>query len=269
MSAWNKIILGMAVGVGLNVGLMAGTAQAYLCPIVYDVVRTAWFSTQGINRTMSVWAEYEIIDSKKKELKLWENRRLFKEEKDDKGGEGDPEGENDEAGGEGEGEEGGSEGGSGDLGKAFPKGIYYAYMKDATATGSEAYIPAQSDASAQENYVREALFYDSDVSNLTEKDKQEVLNKRLAYVEALAMEVLSLSAGARDSIAAELNILKDAKTTAGGVIQQVEMMAQTKKVMIEQKAADILLQAKLLELDAAQLILGLNPQRVENPDDEE
>jgi len=49
----------------------------------------------------------------------------------------------------------------------------------------------------------------------------------------------------------------------------VDLLAQTKKVMVEQKAADILLQAKLLELDAARMLVGLNPQRVEKPSQNE
>jgi len=253
MSIFNKAVLGMAVGVGLTMGLMSGTAQAYWCPIVYDTVRTAWFTTQGTNRLMSFIAEKQTIGSKKKELKLWETRKNFKEKKDESKKTSEDEGE------EGEGE---------NSDKYFPEGVYYQYMKDATATGSEEYLPAQSDAEAQENYVRENFFYDSDVSKVTEEDKKNVQNKRQAYVEALASEVLSLSAGARENIAAELNILKKAKTTAGGTIQQIDVLVQTKKVMVEQKAADILLQSKLLELEAAQLMLGLNPQRVEKPDEE-
>ena len=268
MNTIHKTLLGITTGVGLTIGLMSGTAHAFFCPIVTDAVRTAYFTTQGAMRIASAVAEYQIADSKKKELKIWEKRKQFKN-KDDKDGEEDGDDTESENVGD-EGGEGGEEGSDGDSSgskSALPKGVYYEYMKNATATGSEEYIPAQSSASEQEKYVREHLFYDSDESKLTEEAKQKVINTRLAYVEALAKEVLSLSAGARESIASELSILSKAKTTAGGVIQQVDLLAQTKKVMIEQKAADILLQAKLLELDAAQMILGLNPQRIENPDE--
>ncbi|MDY6407959.1 MAG: hypothetical protein SPL08_04600 [Pseudomonadota bacterium] len=248
MNLIHKSIWGVAIGVGLSMGMMAGTANAVFCPLVTDVVRTTYFATQTGARLASAIYVAETVSSKKDELKIWERRKRFK---DDKEGE--------------EGEETGEEGSEGGSENQFPEGIYYSYMKNATATGSEKYMPTQDDPEEQEKYVREHLFYDSDVSKLTEADRQKVIQLRQSYLEALASEILSLSAGARDSIISELSILKDAKTTAGGVIQQVDLLAQTKKVMIEQKAADILLQAKLLELDAAKMIMGLNPQRIEDP----
>jgi len=223
-----KKILGMALGVGLTMGIAVGTANAYYCPLVYDTYRTGLFTVQGTDRLISLIFEYQTVESKKEELKVWEKRKKFKEDE-------------------------------------LPQGSYYNYMKNATASGSQEYNPSQSSASEQEKYVRENLFYDSDESKLTEEEVKKVENKRLAYLESLASEVLSLSAGARDSIAAELGTLKEAKTTAGGEIQQVDLLVHTKKLMVEQKAADILLQAKLLEFEAAQMILGLNPQRIEDP----
>ena len=248
MKTVNKIVSGAVIGIGLTMGLMSSTAHAFFCPIVYDVVRTSYFAIQTGGRLDSVIAEQEAISSKKEELKIWETRKRFKEDKK-KG-------------------KGGEAGEDGDAEKFFPEAVYYEYMKNAAATGSEEYLQAQADAARQADYVRKNFFYDSDISKLTEEDKQKVINRRLSYIDALAKETLSLSAGARENIAAELNILKDVKTTAGGTIQQIDMLVQTKKVMVEQKAADILLQAKLLELEAAQLMLGLNPQRVEKPDEE-
>ena len=230
MKKIRKALLGMAVGIGLSVGLMSGEAKA--CSLVFDVYRTGLFTAQNGSRITTLVLEYQIVNSKKEELKIWEKRKQFKEEE-------------------------------------MPKGAYYDYMINATATGSETYNPDQGDPSAQEDYARQNLFYDSDVSNLTEAEKQKVINTRLSYLESLAAEVLSLSAGARESIAAEVNTLKEAKTTAGGEIQQVDLLVQTKKLMVEQKAADILLQAKLLEFEAAQLITGLNPQRSEDPEKSE
>ena len=244
MKIMRQMLSGMAMGIGVTIGLMAGTAHALDCPIVFDPVRTTWFTTQGISRTTAGVEEMLKKSSKEKELELWEKRRRFKD--DDDGDDGEDE------------SSGGSE-------QQFPEGIYYDYMKGAAATGSEERLPSQSDAEEQEKYVREHFFYNSDVSNVTEEDKQKVLQLRQTYLEDLAKEVLSLSVGARENIASELGIIKDAKTTAGGVIQQVDLLAQTKKVMVEQKAADILLQAKLLEMEAAQLLTNLDPQRVENP----
>ena len=228
MKTIRKILLGVAVGIGLTIGLAIGEEKA--CSLVFDIYRTGLFTTQNGSRIAELVLEYQIVDSKEEELKIWETRKRFKKEE-------------------------------------MPQGAYYDYMINATATGSEQYNPSQGDPVAQEKYARENLFYDSDLSKLTEEEKQKVINTRLSYLESLAAEVLSLSAGVRDSIAAELATLKEAKTTAGGEIQQVDLLVQTKKLMVEQKAADILLQAKLLEFDAAQLILGLSPQRAEDPEE--
>ena len=95
--------------------------------------------------------------------------------------------------------------------------------------------------------------------------KNEIIQHRYAYIETLAQEVLELSQGARSAILSDLSTLSKSKTTAGGDINQVEFMIQTKKVMAEQKAADIILQAKLMELEAARMFLNISPQRVEDP----
>ena len=248
MNMIRKTLFGVAVGVGLTVGLMAGVAHAQRCYDVTDPVRTIHFGNQAVARGVELWAEINKTSYKKEELKLWERRKKFKNKDEDE-----------------EDSEDGDESSGGGSGKLFPQGDFYDYMKNANATGSEKYLPAKSDAKEQAKYVRENFFYDSDVSKLTEEDKDKVLQRRQSYTEALAMEVLSLSAGARENISSELSALKSAKTTAGGIIQQVDLLAQTKKVMVEQKAADIMLQAKLLELESAQLLANLSPQRVEKP----
>ena len=46
-------------------------------------------------------------------------------------------------------------------------------------------------------------------------------------------------------------------------------MTKTKKTMAEQKLADVILQAKLLELEVAEIMLGSSVQLIKNPNEKE
>ena len=133
-------------------------------------------------------------------------------------------------------------------------------------SGSAAtYVKSSSDGDEMENNIKDSLFYKADLSEVTEEVRNEIIQNRYAYVKALANGVLELSNDVRDKIKEDLSILKDAKTTGGGNINQVQFMVQTKKTMVEQKAADIMLQARLFEMEAAQMLLNLNPQYINDP----
>ena len=139
MKTINQILFGMAVGVGLGMGLMAGTASAQRCFDVYDPERATLLATQATARSTGALMENLKMSDKKDEIKLWEKRRRFKNDDDEDSEDG----------------EGGSSGGSE---KLFPDGVYYDYMKGAAATGSEEHLPVQSNAADQEKYVREHFF---------------------------------------------------------------------------------------------------------------
>ena len=91
--------------------------------------------------------------------------------------------------------------------------------------------------------------------------------KRQEYVEALSKETLSLASGARNSIASELSLLEKAETTGAAQVQQIDLMVQTKKSMIEQKIADLYLQTRLMEMESMSMLMGLSMQLVEEPTD--
>jgi len=277
----------VAVTLGLGLGLSVTTAEA-ITPFVYDVTRTAEFAIQGVQRMLSYVSEAQKVESKEEEKKIWEKRKNNKEAQGESGG----------------GESGGSEGGGGSKddddctsSKKLPyENNFYRYMGGTTdldmadendedksgeedeenkresidsvkpmSMGSEKYLPAAKDTKTAEDYIREHFFFDPDLTKVTEAKKNEIIQHRYAYIETLAQEVLEISQGARKAILSDLSTLSKSKTTAGGDINQVEFMIQTKKVMAEQKAADIILQAKLMELEAAKMFLNISPQRVEDP----
>ena len=290
----------VAIALGLGLGLSVSTANA-VTPFVYDVTRTAEFAIEGVQRMLSYVSRVQEEESKEEEQVTWEKRKDNKDAqaKASDGGSGDG---SDGSSGEG-GSSGGSSKKS-DKPKKLPyESEFYKYMggktdcdlakeeKDAgtdetkgepdeenesdeneeterinpMAMGSEQYLPAMADAGEAEDYIRQNFFFDPDLDKVTEEEKNRIEQHRYAYVETLATEVLQISQGARSAIAKDLGVLSESKTTAGGDVNQVEFMVQTKKVMAEQKAADIVLQAKLMELEAAKMLLNLSPQRIEDP----
>lgn len=218
----------MAAIVGLGLGFSATSANAFLA---YDATRTAEFAVQGVQRMLSLITEYQKVFSKQEELKTWENKKGMKDK---------------------------------DSLSASP----YQYLEQTKSTtmGAHEYYPSQETAEKAEQYIKENFFLPADEKQFTQEKKKEIEQRRYAYVEALAKEVLSLSAGIRTSAQASLSGIKEADTKAGGNIQQLDLLIQNKKTMAEQKAADILLQAKLLELEAAKMLLHMDLQYYENPE---
>lgn len=218
----------MAAIVGLGLGFSVTSSDAFLA---YDAARTAEFAVQGVQRMLSLITEYQKVLSKQEELKTWENKKKMKDT---------------------------------DSLAAGP----YQYLEKAKSTkmGAHEYYPSQEDAEKAEQYIKENFFLPSDQKQFSLEKKKEVEQRRYAYVEALAKEVLSLSAGIREQAQASLTAIKEADTKAGGNIQQIDLLIQNKKTMAEQKAGDILLQAKLLELEAAKMLLNMDLQYHENPE---
>ena len=292
----------VAIALGLGLGLSVSTANAMVTPFVYDVTRTAEFAIEGVQRMLSYVSRVQEEESKEEEQVTWEKRKDNKDaqKSSDASGDGSGDGTGDGDGGDeasGEGESSGGSSKKSDKPKKLPyESEFYQYMGGKTdcdlakeedddsetepeeddetdeterinpmSMGSEQYLPAMADAGSAEEYIRANFFFDPDLDKVTESEKNRIEQHRYAYVETLATEVLQISQGARSAIAKDLSVLSDSKTTAGGDINQVEFMVQTKKVMAEQKAADIVLQAKLMELEAAKMLLNLSPQRVEDP----
>jgi len=292
----------VAIALGLGIGLSVTTAEA-ITPFVFDATRTAEFAVQGVQRMLSYVSEAQKVNSKEEEKKLWEKRKKNKEKDgDSSSSDGESGGSGESGGGGSDGKDDDCK-----SSKKLPyESQYYRYLGgktdqdmkneniddedednsgeedndgesddresvksvNPTSMGSEKYLPAKSDTKSAEDYIREHFFYDPDLSKVTQAKKNEIIQHRYAYLETLAQEVLELSIGARSAIQSDLSVLSKSKTTAGGDINQVEFMIQTKKVMAEQKAADIILQAKLMELEAAKMFLNLSPQRIEDPDKE-
>jgi hypothetical protein len=184
MKKINQKIMGAVLGLGLI--FSASSANAFL---VADAMRTAEFTLQGVQRMLSLISEYQKVQSKIDELKSWENKKKM-EDKD-----------------------------------ILSSGIYE-YLKGAKTTkmGSEEFFPPQENAEAAEEYIKTHFFLPADSKEYTSEKQKEIERRRYAYVEALAKEVLSLSAGIREGAQASLTALSEAEMAAGGNIQQVDLL---------------------------------------------
>ena len=196
---------------------------------VFDVMRTGQFSIQGVQRLLNTITEYEKVYIKQQEVLMRKLKAAISE-------------------------------------ADLPKAQVYEFLQEHNIMemGSEEYLPATTDTAAAEAYIREKFFFPSDETKLTEQEKEKIIQRRYAYLEALSKEILSLSAALKEQTAKEQEVLKNAKTTGSGV-QQIELLVQNKKVMVEQQAVSVLLQAKIFELEAAQMMMTLNPKLMEKP----
>jgi len=225
--------------IGLGLGMSVASAQATGWP-VFDVMRTAEFAVQGVQRLLSLISEYQKVHSKKEELKTWEVKKKI-----------DPK-------------------------KEQPSCSTYSYIEGVAPMSQESstYLK-QTEAGAVEEEIQKQLFLPADrtAARATDKERQEVELRRRKYMEELAKEILSLSEGVKENAAAELSTLEKATSQkdnkpvqAGSNIQQVDLLVQTKKTMVEQKGADIILQAKIMELEALEMLLGTDVFLVANPE---
>ena len=224
MKMFHRILCG---GIGLLLTLSVATeAKAWF---VFDVMRTAQFAMQGVQRLLNIVSEYEKSFIKQQEVLM----RKIK---------------------------------SGVTEADLPTGDVYQFLDQAgiMEMGSEQYLPSTANAAQADQNIREKFFYPADLNKLTEKEKEKVLQRRYAYMSALTKEVLSLSAAVKEQVAKEQEKLKSAPTEGSGV-QQVELLAQNKKMMVEQQAASVMLQAKIFELEAARMLMNLDPQLMEPP----
>ena len=225
--------------VGLGLGMSVASAQASGWP-VYDVMRTAEFAAQGVQRLLSLISEYQKVHSKKEELKTWEHKKQINPEKEQ------------------------------------PKAAMYNYVEQASPmTQPSSQFLTRTSAGSIEEEIQEKLFLPADATaeRATEKERKAVMLRRRKYMEELAKEILSFSEGIRQSTASELESLRQSSQQdgnkpmqAGSNIQQVDLLVQTKKTMVEQKGADIILQAKIMELEALEMLLGLDVALVANPE---
>ncbi len=196
--------------------------------LVFDTFRTVKFAMQGVQRLMSLAPQYAKVSSKEKELKHWEGKKEI-------------------------------------TNQVQPAMSAYLDKLEETEMKSDTLVPPQKDVAAADKFIREKFYLPEDIQEVTNEKRLEVEKNRAAYVEELAKEILSLSEGIRENVAAEQNALEKAETATGGIIQQVDLMTQTKKTMAEQKLADVILQAKLLELDVAEIMMGSSTQLIEDP----
>ncbi len=217
--------IGLSILIGACLMLSSGRAEAFFA---FDAPRTAQFAGQGIMRLLSLISEYQKVHTKEEELKLWEGARQIKQ---------------------------------------TPTADAYNYLKsaDVMKMPSAELLPGQSDTKVADKVIREKFFILADSPNYSDTKVREIDALRHTYLEALAKETLSLSEGLRSRIATEQTALKESQTTAGGQIQQIDLMVQTKKAMAEQKAADLILQAKLMELEAAELMFNLDVVEIKDP----
>ena len=125
-------------GIGLLMTLgVASEAKAWF---VFDVMRTAQFAMQGVQRLLNIVSEYEKSFIKQQEV-------LMRKVK------------------------------SGVTEADLPTGDVYQFLDQAgiMEMGSEQYLPSTANAAQADQYIREKFFYPADLSKLTEKEKEKVL----------------------------------------------------------------------------------------------
>ena len=222
----------LKTGLMLTVLCIGMSSTAVKADLVFDTFRTVKFAMQGVQRLMSLAPQYAKVSSKEKELKNWEGKKDIQKQ-------------------------------------VQPAMATYLEQVEKNEMESDKLVPPQKDVVSADKFIREKFYLPEDLKEVTDEKKKEIEENRAKYVEELAKEVLSLSEGVRENVAAEQNALKEAETAAGGMIQQVDLMTQTKKIMAEQKLADVILQAKLLELEAAEVMMGSSTQLIKDPSKKE
>ncbi len=118
--------------------------------------------------------------------------------------------------------------------------------------------PAQDDMEKAREFVKKTFFL-PEGSEPTDAEKQAINAIRQEYVSLLAQEQLTLAAGIQDSIQADMEALQKAEGSGAGILQEIKLDTQTVKTSALMSAANVVLGIKVMELDAAQLLLDKDP----------
>ena len=245
MIRFKQTLVGAAVGLGLC--LSAGPVHAMGYP-AFDVMRTAELAIQATQRLLGLISEYQKVDAKRQEQRVWEDKKAIKPEEQ-------------------------------------PYDSLFAFVKGWGPFDKESniFLSPKRDgkvltARELEKQIRETYFLSADIGkgNVTEAMRKEIRMRRHEYAEALAKEILSMSAGIQSSAGGDLMLLRQATLQTGNKpiqaasdIQQLDLLVQTQKTALEQKGADLVFQTKRLELDALEMLLGLDEQLITNTEAEE
>lgn len=138
-------------------------------------------------------------------------------------------------------------------------------QNDPNSLPSAEIAPPQESLEEALAFVKKTFFVPADAANVTEEMKAEVRNKRKTYVTNLGKEIISYAAGVRSSTADDLKSLQEASSSAGGIIQEIELNTETIKSLALITAANVFLEARLMEMEAASMLLKQEEQLLEKP----
>lgn len=136
---------------------------------------------------------------------------------------------------------------------------------DLTSLPSAEIAPPQESLEEALSFVKKTFFVPTDVLHVTEEQKAEVRNKRKIYVANLGKEIISYAAGVRSSTADDLKSLQEASSSAGGIIQEIELNTETVKSLALITAANVFLEARLMEMESASMLLKQEEQLLKKP----
>lgn len=140
----------------------------------------------------------------------------------------------------------------------------YDYVKENLLTNpGEQSAPPQENLATAKAYVRERFLVPE--GEQTDEKIAEIKGERKEYIQALSAELLSLSAGVRQRLPDDANLISEAEASGGGVLQDVKLNTATIKALARMTAVDIALQIKLAELEAAQELLYQPLEELKKP----
>lgn len=141
----------------------------------------------------------------------------------------------------------------------------YALKNDSTTLPSSEVAPPQKSLDEAVAFVQKTFFLPANTAEATEEMKAEIVNKRKAYVTHLGKEIISYASGIRTSTADDLKSLEESSSAAGGILQEIELNTETIKSLVLITAANIFLEARVMEMEAAGMLLGQEEQLLEQP----
>ncbi len=113
---------------------------------------------------------------------------------------------------------------------------------------------AQEDMAAAREFVRSTFFLPAG-SDPTDAEKEAILALRREYVSTLAQEQTTLATGIRENVAQDLKNTQEAEGSGGGILQEIQLDTQTMRSLTMLSAANVIMGIKMMELEAAQMLL--------------
>lgn len=121
---------------------------------------------------------------------------------------------------------------------------------------------SQSDMAAAREFVRRSFFVPD---GATDSEKNFMRALRRKYVSLLAQEQLTLANGIRDQVANDMKTAQNSEGSGGGILQEIQLDTQTIRALTMLSAANVIMGIKMMELDAAEMLLSKDVVLKEKP----